>query len=125
MGTVLGMIALFQRAGMREFEEHFDDPRVAAFRDKVTMVLDPEVDRAYPGRWIGKVTVEAAGGVALQGRVDDPRGDPGNTLTRAELEEKALRLADFSGAATPAEMATVFARIRDLSRTEEIGAFLA
>ncbi len=45
MGTVLGMIALFQRAGMREFEEHFGDPRVSAFREKVTMALDPEVDR--------------------------------------------------------------------------------
>jgi len=125
MGTVLGMIALFQRAGMREFDEHFDDPRVAAFRERVTMVLDPEVDRAYPARWIGKVTVETAGGLVLHGRVDEPRGDPGNTLTRAELEEKASRLADYSGAATPAEMAAVFARIRDLSRTDEIGAFLS
>jgi len=125
MGTVLGMIALFQRAGMREFDEHFDDPRVAAFRERVTMVLDPEVDRSYPARWIGKVTVETAGGLVLHGRVDEPRGDPGNTLTRAELEEKASRLADYSGAATPAEMAAVFARIRDLSRTDEIGAFLS
>jgi len=29
MGTVLGMIALFGRAGMKEFAEHFNDPRVA------------------------------------------------------------------------------------------------
>jgi hypothetical protein len=56
--------------------------------------------------------------------VDEPRGDPGNTLTRGEIEEKALRLADYNGAATPAEMAGVFASIRDLTRTDEIGAFL-
>ena len=110
---------------MREFTEHFSDPRVAAFREKVEMVLDPEVDQVYPARWIGKVTVETTGGLILHGRVDEPRGDPGNTLTRAELEEKALRLVAHTGAATPEEMATVFARARDLRRTDEIGAFLS
>jgi 2-methylcitrate dehydratase PrpD len=124
MGTVLGLIALFRRAGLKEFEEHFTDPRVATFREKVTMALDPEVDGAYPARWIGKVTVETVDGRVLHGRVDEPRGDPGNTLTRAELEEKALRLAESSGAATPEEMAAVFAQIRDLAATEEIGGFL-
>jgi 2-methylcitrate dehydratase PrpD len=124
MGTVLGMIALYQRAGMREFEEHFNEPGISDFREKVTMALDPEVDRAYPGRWIGKVTVETAGGVVFHGRVDEPRGDPGNTLTRAELEEKALRLADYTGAATPEEMGAVFARIRNLTKTDEMGALL-
>ncbi len=88
------------------------------------MVLDPEVDRAYPARWIGKVTVETTGGLVLHGRVDEPRGDPGNTLTRRELEEKALRLASYSGAATADEMARVFAQIRDIRNTEEIGTFL-
>jgi 2-methylcitrate dehydratase PrpD len=124
MGTVLGLIARFRRAGLKEFEEHFTDPRVATFREKVTMALDPEVDGAYPARWIGKVTVETVDGRVLHGRVDEPRGDPGNTLTRAELEEKALRLAESSGAATPEEMAAVFAQIRDLAATEEIGGFL-
>jgi 2-methylcitrate dehydratase PrpD len=82
------------------------------------------VDNAYPARWIGKVIVETVGGLTLYARVDEPRGDPGNTLTRAELKEKALRLADYSGAATHAEMATVFAKIADLADTESMGAFL-
>jgi 2-methylcitrate dehydratase PrpD len=124
MGTVLGLIAIFHRAGLKEFDEHFTDPRVEAFHKKVRMVLDPEVDRAYPARWIGKVTVETTGGLVLHGRIDEPKGDPGNTLTRSELEEKALRLADYNNAATPAEMSAVFAQIRDLSRAEKIGAFL-
>jgi 2-methylcitrate dehydratase PrpD len=124
MGTVLGLIAIYHRAGLVEFQDHFKDPAVAAFREKVTMALDPEVDHAYPARWIGKVTVETTDGRILHGRVDEPRGDPGNTLTRAELEEKALRLADFTGAATPAEMQSVFARVRDLTTTQKIGRFL-
>ena len=124
MGTVLGLIALFRRAGLKEFAEHYNDPRVSAFRAKVVMALDPAVDRAYPARWIGKVTVDTTDGRTLHCQVDEPRGDPGNTLTRAELEQKALRLADWTGAATHAEMAAIFARIRNLTGTDEIGGLL-
>jgi 2-methylcitrate dehydratase PrpD len=124
MGTVLAMLAVFGHAGVSEFEDHFEDPRVVAFREKVVMVLDPSVDQAYPARWIGKVTVATSDGLILQGRVEEPKGDPGNTLTRQELEEKALRLAQFSGAATAEEMVGVFGRIRELTRTEKVGRFL-
>ena len=125
MGTVLGMIALFGRAGMTEFVNHFNDPRVAAFRERCAMALDPEVDQAYPENWIGKVTVETADGRTLRGRVDEPKGDPGNTLTRSELEQKALRLAEFSGAATAAEMSPIFAEIWKLARVTKIKGFFS
>jgi 2-methylcitrate dehydratase PrpD len=124
MGTVLGLVAVFGRAGLREFDEHFEDPRVAEFRGKVRMVLDEEVDRAYPARWIGKVTVEATDGRVLHGRVDEPRGDPGNTLTRAELEEKARRLAAYRHGATADEMSAIIARIHDLEHAATVGTFL-
>jgi 2-methylcitrate dehydratase PrpD len=88
-------------------------------------VLDPEVDAAYPARWIGKVTVETSDGRALQARVDEPKGDPGNTLTRSELEEKALRLAHHTAGATAAEMTSAFARISDLEYAEKVGTFLS
>jgi 2-methylcitrate dehydratase PrpD len=100
MGTVLGLIAAYGRAGLSEFEAHFNDPEIAAFRARVHMELDQDVDAAYPQRWIGKVSVETAGGRVLSARVDEPKGDPGNTLSRAEIEDKALRLAQFSGAAS-------------------------
>jgi 2-methylcitrate dehydratase PrpD len=68
------------------------------------MELDAEVDAAYPQRWIGKVAVHTLDGRVLHGRVDEPKGDPGNTLSREEISAKALRLAAFSGGATAAEM---------------------
>src|SRR4029453_12306068 len=37
MGTVLAMIAIFRRAGLPEFERHFRDPGVIAFRARVRM----------------------------------------------------------------------------------------
>jgi 2-methylcitrate dehydratase PrpD len=125
MGTVLGLIAQFHVAGMKEFEAYFNDPRIAAFRDKVSMSLDTEVDQAYPARWIGKVTVETVDGRTLQGRVDEPKGDPGNTLSREELEQKALRLAEFSNSATVEEMRAMFERIWNIANVEKVGRFFA
>jgi 2-methylcitrate dehydratase PrpD len=124
MGTVLAMITLYRRAGMNEFELHYKDAQVAAFREKVSMVFDPEVDDQYPTRWIGKVTVETTDGRTLHGRADEPKGDPGNTLTRSEIEEKALRLAEYSGAATKEEMSAIFQRIWNITDATHMGIFL-
>ncbi|TFV92665.1 MmgE/PrpD family protein [Oxalobacteraceae bacterium OM1] len=123
MGTVLGLIAVFGQAGMKDFADAYRDPRVAAFREKVRMALDPEVDAAYPNRWIGKVTVQTTDGRNLQGRVEEPKGDPGNTLSRDELEQKALRLAEFGGAATKTEMQAACKRIWALAGAEQVGQF--
>ena len=76
-----------------------------------TMVLDAEVDAAYPARWIGKVEVLTKDGRVLHGRVDEPKGDPGNTLSRPELEAKALKLAAYRGGASEAEMRGVIERV--------------
>ncbi len=119
MGTTLGLIAVHRRAGVQEFETHYLAPETAAFRDKVRMELDEEVDSAYPQRWIGKVSLVTTDGRKLSARVDEPKGDPGNTLSRPELEDKAQRLAAFTGAASPTEMQrlidTVW-RLRDCQR---------
>jgi 2-methylcitrate dehydratase PrpD len=124
MGTVLGIIALHDKAGVSEFERHYLDPAVADFRVRVKMVLDAEVDGAYPERWIGKVTIHTRDGRVLHGRVDEPKGDPGNTLSRPELEQKALALADFGGAASEAEMRAVFATLWNVTNLPVVGRLL-
>jgi 2-methylcitrate dehydratase PrpD len=125
MGTVLALVAMHGHAGLAEFDAHFRDTAVVALRDKVNMQLDDEVDRAYPARWIGKVVVETIDGRTLAARVDEPKGDPGNTLTRPELEDKALRLAAYRDGATPAEMRDVIARVWSLAGVERVGSLLA
>jgi len=104
MGTVLAMVAQFGHAGLREFDANFQSESTKALRDKVVMELDAEVDSAYPKRWIGKVTVTTNDGRVLHGRVDEPKGDPGNTLSRQEITDKALNLAAYSGGANPQQM---------------------
>lgn len=125
MGTVLALIALYQRAGLTEFDEHFNDPAVASFAQKVAMELDHEVDKAYPARWIGKVAVETTDGRRFEARVDEPKGDPGNTLSRAELQDKAVRLALYRGGAGEAEMRTVIQKVWQLDDAQVVPRFLA
>jgi 2-methylcitrate dehydratase PrpD len=123
MGTVLGLIAVHGKAGLMEFERHaLTDPQVAAFRGKVTMVLDAEVNVAYPRQWIGKVDLRTVDGRSLSARVDVPKGDPGNSLTREELEGKALFLAQFRDGASAEEMRLAIARIWRLEDEARPGA---
>ncbi|MFY1981786.1 MmgE/PrpD family protein [Achromobacter xylosoxidans] len=124
MGTVLGLIARQGRAGLPEFDAALDDPAVADFRGRVTMELDPEVDGAYPQRWIGKVTVHTRDGRVLHGRVDEPKGDPGNTLSRDEIETKTLSLGRYADAATEAELRGLIDAIWGLERAGKVGALL-
>ena len=124
MGTVLGLIAVHGRAGLEEFDRHYRDPAVVAFCQRVAMRLDAEVDSAYPARWIGKVVVDATDGRRLEGRVDTPKGDPDNTLSRPELEDKALRLARYRGGASEEEMRAIIARIWSLADTARVTTFL-
>ena len=121
MGTVLALVARFGHAGLAEFDQHFLDDSTQALRDRVSMVLDPEVDAAYPQRWIGKVTVHTTDGRVLHGRVDEPKGDPGNTLSREEITAKALRLAAFSGGATAAEMQAAIDALWQIARVPMVG----
>ena len=125
MGTVLALIAHYQFAGLQEFDQHFHDQAICAFRDRVTMILDPEVDGAYPQRWIGKVKVYLNNGEVLDGRVDEPKGDPGNTLSRAEITDKAMRLAAFSGGAAPTEMSAAIERLWNIRKQAKMGLLIS
>ena len=125
MGTVLALIAVHGQAGLMEFERHsLSDAEVIAFRGKVAMVLDEEVNTAYPARWIGKVEVTTMDGRGHSARVDVPKGDPGNTLSRSELEDKAVFLAGFRAAASEAEMRALIKRIWRIEEESRIGFLL-
>jgi 2-methylcitrate dehydratase PrpD len=124
MGTVLGLVAVHGSASVFDFETAFKSPEVVAFRNKVSMQLDPEVDGAYPARWIGKVIVTTVDGRVLHGRVDEPKGDPGNSLSRDEIEQKALRLAGFSKAASAKEMRDVCDAIWNIAHSTKTGYLL-
>jgi 2-methylcitrate dehydratase PrpD len=125
MGTVLALCAYRGYAGVNEFEHGYAEAAIAAFRERVTMVLDEEVDRAYPARWIGKVTVTTRDGRTLRARVDEPKGDPGNTLSREELTTKFVRLAAFSQAASEAQARALLDDAWRIADVERVGPLFA
>lgn len=121
MGTVLGLIAVHGKAGLPEFHQlALTDPAVSAFREKVSMTLDPEVDSAYPRRWLGRVVVTTVDGRTLYGAIDEPKGDPGNSLSRAELEDKFRRLLQFSGARSPEQAEGLIRQVWDLRNSTDL-----
>ncbi|WP_432262094.1 MmgE/PrpD family protein [Cupriavidus sp. TMH.W2] len=125
MGTVLGLVAVHGHAGLGEFEQHaLQDPKVAAFRGKVDMELDAEINAAYPRQWIGRVTVKTTDGRTLAARVDVPKGDPDNTLSRPELEAKALQLGAFRQGASEAEMRAIIQRVWSLEQAPNVNDWL-
>lgn len=125
MGTVLALIALKNSADLTNFDRALKDAEVAKFRDLVTMELDEEVDTAYPQRWIGKVTVTTRDGRTLEGRVDEPKGDPGNTLSRPEIEDKSMRLGTYLGAATDQQVKQLIQTIWNIRKQDKLGHLLA
>jgi 2-methylcitrate dehydratase PrpD len=124
MPATLGLIAVHRRAGMAEFDGYLSDDPARSFLDRVTMQLDREVDDAYPDRWIGKVSVTTKDGGVLHGRVDEPKGDPGNTLTREEIDAKARRLAGYGGAVNAAEIDQLMHRLWSIAKQDAVGRLL-
>lgn len=124
MPATLGLIAVHGRAGMAEYDAFFTDPQARAFNGRVHMLLDPEVDAAYPSRWIGKVSVETTDGRTLTARVDEPKGDPGNTLSHDEIDGKARRLIAYGGGVADGAVDEVMARLWGIVGEDRVGCVL-
>lgn len=125
MGTVLGLIAVHGKAGLPEFAElALSDPKVSAVRQKVTMQLSPEIDAAYPKQWMGHVEVTTTDQGVLTGKVTYPKGDPENTLSRAELEDKFARLLAFSNARSEQERQRLTQLVWQLQKQPNLSQFV-
>lgn len=104
MGATLGLIATHRKAGLAEYDGVLEDPLALSFLDKVRMELDPEVDGAYPAKWIGKVRVQTRKQETFLSQVNDPKGDPGNMLSRDEIDIKNRSLMLSGGAVAKDEL---------------------
>ena len=106
MGFVLALIARDGRASVSDFTESaLDDMELRRLHDCVSMVVDPDIDRDYPNKWTARVEVELDDGSIMQQYLDTPKGDPDNSLSREEIEDKFRMLSQFSGAASADEAA--------------------
>ncbi|KIV90846.1 hypothetical protein PV10_05454 [Exophiala mesophila] len=96
MGFVLAVAAKNGSAKITDFtEQALLDPELRALQKRVTMVFDPEIDAVFPAKWLGKVIVTTKQGRTVSKSVDVVKGDPGWTLTKDEIEAKAISLARY------------------------------
>jgi len=87
------------RAGVADFEmPAVTDPALAAFRAKVTAMLDESLPRGA-----ARVTVRLADGREAEATVTAPRGSIGNPLTDREIEAKFRDNAAIGGFAPRCE----------------------
>ncbi|HGQ7268010.1 TPA: MmgE/PrpD family protein, partial [Pseudomonas aeruginosa] len=68
----------------------------------------------------GRVEVLDREGRRHTAAIDEPKGDPGNTLSRDELADKFRRLLAFSGAATGAEAEILIQRAWGLRQAPSV-----
>ena len=79
---------------LRQFtERRRRDPALRALVERVSLQLDPQIVRAYPASWPGRVTVVLSSGEALEHAVPEPLGSPAR-CSREMVERKFLDLTD-------------------------------
>lgn len=83
-----------RRAFVDEYSETgIRDPEVLAMIKKVRWEVDPEAERLWPKRYPCQVTITLKDGRKATSRVEWPKGDPENAVTKPELREKFMILS--------------------------------
>ncbi len=77
------------RIALADFDDQvLFDAEVRALMDKTTVAVDPSLDALTPAAWPCRLTVRLADGRESVEYVENPKGDPENPLTWAEVKEK-------------------------------------
>jgi aconitate decarboxylase len=111
MGFVIAVAAKYGRAGITDFTEaKLKEKDLLEFMTKVEMILDDEINAAFPKEWMAVVRVTTKGGRKYETKMETPKGDPNNTLTkygsivsfselmcREEIDSKARGLFRYGG----------------------------
>ena len=107
---------IFGKAGLKQFtDETVNDPRVLAFREKVHMKDDGEIDVAGV-----HMVVETVDGAAHEFSIEGARGTDARPLSDAEIESKFMTLA---GEYAPdcARAPELIGRIWSLDQADDVG----
>ena len=112
----VAVAAIYQSVGLDKFTDAFlRDARVRSLMERVRLEVDSGLDVFYPEKWPTVVEMVTTGGQKLVSRVDYPKGDPENPLSRDELRAKFRALASPLIGTAQTE-----GYIRDILRLEQI-----
>jgi len=83
------------KAGLQEYtEEAIQDPKVREIAKKITIEIDPEIQKLYPNPRSMIVQIKDKKGNVYSSRVDYPKGDPENPMTDDELIDKFIDVTE-------------------------------
>ena len=88
------------------------DQQVNALIPKIKVVIDPDIDAAYPDKFATRVSVDTFGGDAFETTIWDPYGSPSDPCNETELREKFGRLC-ADGLDDPAAVLSAIDRLGD------------
>jgi 2-methylcitrate dehydratase PrpD len=76
--------------------ERLRDPKILAVKKHVSLSRDPDLGKEYPERWPAVAEITVKSGETYTTRVDYPKGDPKNPMTREELVSKFHSLTELA-----------------------------
>lgn len=103
--------------------EAIPDPARRALAQRVGIVVDPEMEAAYPRHYGARVVLELASGERKSAARLDPHGMPADPCTDAELLEKFERLA--SRVKSREAIAEIVSKARSIERLANVGELTA
>ena len=90
----LGITLVKGSNGFKDYiEENLKNPDILAMARKVKVELNEGVDKTYPSKFGGRVTVKLGDDLSYQERVDNPSVSLANPMIKEECEEKFWGLA--------------------------------
>jgi 2-methylcitrate dehydratase PrpD len=98
------------------------DREVRDLMKKTTVEVDPKIDALTPAAWPAKVTVRLADGRQITEYVENPKGDPENSLTWQEVKDKFILLVD--GIMTKDGMQEIIGMCEELEKVKDCGNIL-
>lgn len=108
-----------RRAFIEEYSEAgIRDPEVLALAQRVRWVVDEEAERVWPTRYPAQVDITLKSGRVVRSRVEWPKGDPENAVTKEELKGKYIALA--TPVVGEAKAAASFDALQNLSGVEDV-----
>ncbi len=99
----LACALIFGRVGVDEFKEDvLKDPRIAEVIPRIKVEVTEKMNSMHPEKWPSMITIKTKDGNSKSIFIEYPKGDPENTMTDKEIEDKYLVLSSLT---IPAEKA--------------------
>lgn len=120
-------VAIFDRqVYLEQFtNERIIDPQVLALVKKIQIEIDPEIDRAYPEIYGGKVDIITRDGKRYSCKVNYSLGMPENPMSLEDIERKFMSLATAAvGSERAANILTLAKNVFDAESVDSLNAML-